>query len=160
MHIFLCILFLFALGGCGPEQTNRDAEDTELTILAQKQTRFIAERVGTYEGTMTQLDGTKTFKIRLILEPFNVLMPVANRAGYVLIPTMIGNLNTGSQGSGLSWSFSQGTYYESERALKMLGQSDGAPINCYLIIYYGEGKLRGKLVAGKLSSNLTLRKVE
>ncbi len=161
MRSIIFIITLLSLTACGPEQTNRDAEKTELEIMAQQQKALLDRQQGYFEGTMTQLDGKTTFPVRLSLETFVTFAPVPNRADLVAIPTMIGNLNAGNQSGNLSWTFTQGTYFPAESSLKLLGRSDtnaSAPVS-YLILKFEGPKVTGKLVVGRLTSTVELKRI-
>lgn len=160
MRLFVFILIFLGLAACGPEQTNREAENSEMETIVAEQKAALKGLEGVYEGVATTWNGKTTVKIRLHISQFSVLQPSGTRYDLIEIPNLVAFMQFLDENDlGMLRGFTQGRYSVRENVLQMYGGPVGLiPFNFLRVALVGTS-LVGDLWSGKIISRVEFKRL-
>lgn len=161
MRILVIALLAWSLSGCGPEQTNRDAENSEMEAIVGQQKAALQTIEGIYEGTARTWDGKTTVKLRLHISQFSTLQPSGTRYDVIEIPNLVAFMQLLDENDlGMLRGFTQGRYSVKDNVLQMYGGPVGLiPFNFLKVSLIGD-KLIGDLWSGKIISRVEFKRIK
>ncbi len=160
MRLSILIFSLFCLSACGPEQTNREAENSEMETIVAEQKLALKGLEGVYEGFAQTWDNKIRVKIRLHISQFSVLQPSGTRYDLIEIPNLVAFMQFLDENDlGMLRGFTQGRYSVKENILQMYGGPVGLiPFN-FLRVSRNGANLAGDLWSGKIISRVEFKRI-
>lgn len=145
----IALLGILCLLGCGPELTNRQAEENEKNTLIDQQKAVLDTFEGDFPGYIRDREGKKRPSI-IHLRSFVTVATLASRYEKIYIPNLVGSLvDNPTANTNIWYSFDQGVFDPRDQSLRLLGNNRTG--NQTFIELYPEGnKLKGSIIVGPL----------
>jgi hypothetical protein len=154
----IALLGILSLLGCGPELTNRQAEENEKNTIIDQQKAALDTFEGDFPGYIRDREGKKRPSL-LHLRSFVTVATLASRYEKIYIPNLIGTIVVGETKNGtgdtnIVYSFDQGVYDPNRGALLLIGTNRDKMFLTFVELRIEGNKLKGSMVAGPLVSEI------
>lgn len=149
MGKWIAIVGVISLFGCGPELTNRQAEENEKNTIIDQQKAALETFEGDFPGFIRDRTGKK-IPSTLHLRGFVTIATLASRYEKLYIPNLVGSLvvNTSDQ-TNIWYSFDQGVFDSRDNSLRLLGSNRDRSF-AFIVLNPQGGKLSGTIIVGPL----------
>lgn len=160
VRLLILVFISIGLAGCGPEQTSRDAENSEMESIVAEQKAALKNFEGIYEGVAKTWNGKTSITIRLHITQFSLLQPSTTRYDFIEIPNLVAFMQLLDENDlGMLRGFTQGRYSVRENILQMYGGPVGLiPFNFLRVALTGTS-LVGDLWSGKIISRVEFKRL-
>lgn len=149
MGRWIALIGLMSLLGCGPELTNRQAEENEKNTIIDQQKAALESFEGDFPGFIRDRTGRKLSSI-LHLRGFVTIATLASRYEKLYIPNLVGSLvvKTSDQ-TNIWYSFDQGVFDPRDGTLRLLGSNRDRTF-AFIVLNPQGNKLSGSIIVGPL----------